>query len=692
MPASVHVGSSAAAAFIAAAALFAAASGAAEPPLPPASPAEGVSGAAAGGQILCSENPGPVALGSAQWNGWGRGVDNTRYQPEPAIRAADVSRLALKWAFGYPGANTVSGQPTIVDGRVFVGGAGRVYALDAKSGCTYWRYDTDAHAFSAIVDRGARRAAANRQAASREIQARSSIDAHLDVLKPPSAAFFGDDKGTVYALDAERGTLLWKTQLESQPTARILGAPVVYQNHLYVAVGSSEPGAARDAAFSCCTFRGSVAVARHRHRPRRLENLSGGRRAAADRERRGRAAIRPRGDRGRGSPDPRYGPGPRICRDGRLVQSPASAVGGRGRRAGSARWSGAVVEAASPARRRERSRRGPGARAGADFTASPILRTLTSGRQILLAGQRSGIVYGLDPERSGEVLWQINGAENKVSEGIEAGMAADHHDVYAALSGFGAEPSNQTGSLVAIDMKTGAKRWQRPAPPVACSWTSASVCAHGEAQAVTVIPGAAFSGSMDGHLRAYSTIDGKILWDYDTAKDFVTVNRVTASGGSLDQGGATIVNGVVYVNSGSERGQPGQRAARLFSRRQIGPLMPVFKRIVLASLSLCLGLYASAACAANARSAAPAPAIEDSVVKVFATMRYPDPFKPWTKQGPTDVSGSGVVIDGKRILTNAHVVLYATQVQVQANAIGRQGAGHRGRRGSRHRPRRAPAR
>jgi S1-C subfamily serine protease len=98
--------------------------------------------------------------------------------------------------------------------------------------------------------------------------------------------------------------------------------------------------------------------------------------------------------------------------------------------------------------------------------------------------------------------------------------------------------------------------------------------------------------------------------------------------------------------------------------------MPVFKRIVLASLSLWVAVYASAACAASTRSAAPAPAIEDSVVKVFATMRYPDPFKPWTKQGPTDVSGSGVVIDGKRILTNAHVVLYATQVQVQANASG----------------------
>jgi polyvinyl alcohol dehydrogenase (cytochrome) len=556
MPASVHVGSTAAAAFIAAAALFAAASRAAEPPLPPVPPAEGLSGAAAGGQILCSENPGPVALGSAQWNGWGRGVDNTRYQPEPAIRATDVSRLALKWAFGYPGASTVSGQPTIVDGRVFVGGAGRVYALDVKSGCTYWRYDTDAHAFSAIAI--AELGVPRQIAKPRKKSKRGRIDAHLDVLKPPSAAFFGDDKGTVYALDAERGTLLWKTQLESQPTARILGAPVIYQNHLYIAVGSSEPGAARDATFSCCTFRGSVAsldIATGRvawktylvaEEPRPIASAAGVQQ------------FGPAGIEVAGTPTLDTVRGLVYVATGDSfnppLQTTADAVVALDLLDGQVRWSKQLRPSASESGPAEGPLREGSAR---DFTASPILRTLTSGRQILLAGQRSGIVYGLDPERSGEVLWQINGAENKVSEGIDAGMAADHRDVYAALSGFGAEPSNQTGSLVAIDMKTGAKRWQSASPPVACSWTSASVCAHGQTQAVTVIPGAAFSGSMDGHLRAYSTIDGKILWDYDTAKDFVTVNRVKASGGSLDQGGATIVNGVVYVNSGSERGSPG---------------------------------------------------------------------------------------------------------------------------------------
>src|ERR1035438_4822548 len=62
-----------------------------------------------------------------------------------------------------------------------------------------------------------------------------------------------------------------------------------------------------------------------------------------------------------------------------------------------------------------------------------------------------------------------------------------------------------------------------------------------------------------------------------------------------------------------------------------------------------------------------ADAVANSVVKVFSTMRYPDLYKPWTKDAPSDATGSGVVIEGKRILTCAHVVLYASQVQIQAN-------------------------
>jgi S1-C subfamily serine protease len=100
--------------------------------------------------------------------------------------------------------------------------------------------------------------------------------------------------------------------------------------------------------------------------------------------------------------------------------------------------------------------------------------------------------------------------------------------------------------------------------------------------------------------------------------------------------------------------------------------MTSVRRLVVLGLGLLCSFHGVAALAAAPRAADTneTPAIENSVVKIFATMRHPDPFKPWTKQAPSEVTASGVVIEGRRILTNAHVVLYATQVQIQANAAG----------------------
>src|SRR5579863_3933861 len=202
---------------------------------------------------VCPNAPEPVALGSVQWNGWGRSPDNTRYQPEPAIRASDVAKLALKWAYGYP-SGTEFGQPTVVDERLFVtSSSGRVYSLDSKTGCTYWTYDSAAGSRTAVTigELARARVAALPRKLKRTL-------AHLDVIKAPSAAFFGDDTGAVYALDAQKGTLLWKTQVDTHPMARIVGAPMLYNERLYVTVSSTEDAAAVNPSYSCCTFRGSV--------------------------------------------------------------------------------------------------------------------------------------------------------------------------------------------------------------------------------------------------------------------------------------------------------------------------------------------------------------------------------------------------------------------------------------------------
>jgi polyvinyl alcohol dehydrogenase (cytochrome) len=485
---------------------------------------------------LCGERAGPVAIGSVQWNGWGRDFSNTRYQPEPAIRATDVPKLALKWAFGFQGGAEL-GQPTMVDGRLFVtSSVGRVYALDAKSGCTYWTYDAPAGSRTAVSigELGQAKRVAIPKKLKRTL-------AHLDVIKAPSAAFFGDDTGAVYALDAQKGTLLWKTQVDTHPSARIIGAPTLYNDRLYVAVGSNEDKSSANPNYSCCTFRGSVSSI----------DISSGRvlwksytvLQEPQPTRKNGAGVQEFGPAGaaiNASPTVDAKRGVLYVGTGRsttgIEQSLTDAVAAFALSDGKLRW----VKQLNVL----------GQTAASGFTSPPILRTLASGNEVIFAGQMSGVVYGLDPDHGGEILWQNRLGTDAGSGGVVWGAAADHRSLFAALAGSSAQNGDAGGSLWALDPKTGIARWHTPAPTPACSW-SEGPCSHGQSQAVTVMPGGVFSGSMDGHLRAYSTIDGKILWDFDTAKAFQTQNGVRASGGPLDRGGATIVNGSVYINSGN---------------------------------------------------------------------------------------------------------------------------------------------
>jgi polyvinyl alcohol dehydrogenase (cytochrome) len=487
---------------------------------------------------LCSSRSEPVALGSVQWNGWGKDLSNTRYQPEPAIRAIDVPKLALKWAFGFQG-GAEFGQPTMVDDRLFVASSnGRIYALDAKTGCAYWTFDATAGSRTAITigELGVQKRAAIPRKLKRTL-------AHLDVIKAPTAAFFGDDTGAVYALDAQKGTLLWKTQVDAHPSARIVGAPVLYNEKLYVTVGSNEEKNAANPSYSCCTFRGSVAAL----------DMSNGRvqwksytvLEEPQPTRKNSAGVQEFGPAGAAISSSATIDAKRgvfYVSTGRsttgIEQSLVDAVAAFGLNDGKLRWvKQLTVKGDVPA---------------SGFTSPPVLRTLSSGNEIILAGQLSGVVYGLDPDHGGEILWQSRlGAEAAAeSGGIAWGSAADHRSLFVAVSGALAQPSNANGSLWALDPRTGIARWHTPAPTPACSGNDGA-CSHAQSQAVSVMPGGVFSGSMDGHLRAYSTIDGKILWDFDTAKSYQTQNGVAAAGGPLDHGGATIVNGSVYINSGN---------------------------------------------------------------------------------------------------------------------------------------------
>jgi polyvinyl alcohol dehydrogenase (cytochrome) len=205
-----------------------------------------------------------------------------------------------------------------------------------------------------------------------------------------------------------------------------------------------------------------------------------------------------------------------------------------------------------------------------DFGSSAILVKLTTGRELLVAGQKSGIVYALDPDKKGEIMWQVRVGKGGVNGGVQWGMAADGRKVYVAVSDVGrtrkANPEQfdpglptvdpkQGGGLTALGIVDGEKVWY--APPVPCDPKPG--CSPAQSAALTAIPGVVFSGSLDGHLRAFNAENGAVVWDFDTVREYDTVNGVKARGGSLDGPGATVVSGMVFVNSGYSRngGMPG---------------------------------------------------------------------------------------------------------------------------------------
>ena len=122
------------------------------------------------------------------------------------------------------------------------------------------------------------------------------------------------------------------------------------------------------------------------------------------------------------------------------------------------------------------------------------------------------------------------------------------------------------GGLFALRVSDGKQAWM--SRPNGCG--DRPSCSPALSAPAAVAAGAIFSGSIDGHFRAFSTTDGRVLWDFDTARDFDTVNGVTARGGSIDVGGPAIANGAVVTTSGyGQWGGVRQRAARVVRRRSV---------------------------------------------------------------------------------------------------------------------------
>ena len=164
----------------------------------------------------------------------------------------------------------------------------------------------------------------------------------------------------------------------------------------------------------------------------------------------------------------------------------------------------------------------------------------------MTVGQKSGIAWVLDPDRQGCVLWQSRVGKGSAGGGVQFGPAADNDSAYFATAD--AFAGRDPGGLTAVRLATGEQRWStRGAPPHVRTDGS---CSPAQPAAVSVIPGVVFSGTLDGVMRAYSTEDGRIIWEYASAREDTAVNGVQAKGGALNGPGPAIVGGTLFMNSG----------------------------------------------------------------------------------------------------------------------------------------------
>jgi polyvinyl alcohol dehydrogenase (cytochrome) len=501
---------------------------------------------------FCSEQSTQVfEIESVSWMGFGGNIEGTGFQPDDraGLTASEIPSLELLWAFAFPDASEIRTKPTIVGKLALFGDQfGMVYAVDTNTGCVRWTFEADAGIRGAIL-----------------------VDTD-DNGRP--LAYFVDFRTNAYALDIYAGTVVWKERVGWHPESNNTGSPTLYGNRLFVPISSMEVVMGGDPSYECCTSSGAVAALDKRtgellwyHR------VIPGYPEEAGLNALGTQLWAPSGAPVWSSPTIDLSRGRIYVGTGENYTRPTTATSDAiiaiEMETGEIAWSfqgtesDAFTMACTGFLNRQNCPAPPGP--DHDFGMAPILVTREDGRDILVVGQKSGMVWALDPDADGDVLWSTRVGKGSALGGIHWGMASDGYFAYAANADRDAvvvdvHPGQEAApGLYALDLMTGDIVWSAPAPRDTCEERQG--CYPANSAAPTVIPGAVFAGGLDGHIRAYSTSDGQILWDFDTVQEFETSNGIRGKGGSIDGPGPVIANGLVFVNSGY--GQFGQMPGNL---------------------------------------------------------------------------------------------------------------------------------
>ena len=488
----------------------------------------------------CEEGTAPLDFSSheAPLN-WGLQPTNARHIPESEaeLSAAQLATLKPRLAIRFPSANRARSQPTFAGGAILVGShSGKVYALDQETGCVHWDHQATSEVRTGIVV--------------------GPVEG--DEGESKTAAFFGDLLGYVYAVDAATGEELWRHRVDDHPNATITGTPSLHEGVLYTAVSSLEVNLGLDPYYECCTFRGSVVAYAAATGEKLWQTYTIDEPAVVQSQ--NRAGTNMHGPSGAviwNSPAIDAKRNQLYVATGENMSSPATltsdAIFAMDLDDGAVNWvfQATVNDVWNTACDTENDHSCP-PEGGPDFDfgAATMLLTASDGRELVIGGQKSGIVHAVNPD-DGSVVWQTRVGRGGIQGGVHFGMAAAGDRLFVPISDMADGREYDTPDrpgLHALDIRTGEILWSALNPD-ACN--SRDFCHPGVSQAVTAAGSLVYAGSMDGVLRVHDMETGAVLWELDSTADFATITGETTQGGSFGGAAGPIVHhGDLAISSG----------------------------------------------------------------------------------------------------------------------------------------------
>jgi len=498
----------------------------------------------------CSrETPVPV---NGQAN-WGLGRNNTRHAENVRIDRRNVGRLRLQWSIALPAVTSMRSQPVIAGDTVFLGSkGGHLLALDRHSGCVRWAYRTDAPVHSALT-----------------------LDRTPDGV---ATLWFADEMATVHAVDATTGKPRWRERLKWFPTSIVSGPATYFDGRLYVPLSSFEVAAAGLPTHECCRSHGGIAALDATTGAALWQYATTPHAQKTTINRDGVQMWGPSGAPVWNAPTVDARRGALYFGTGQNSSSPATdtsdAILALDLRTGQLLWKFQALAddawnaaclsggASCPVEN------GP----DFDFGAAAMLVERKQG-DLLIAGQKSGEVFALDPDRNGALVWRNRVGSGSSNGGVHHGLATDGQRVYVPI----ADPERKVAGYVpkpgvyALDLADGRTLWSHPvtrgctfdpadAPMVGLAemakgksdrspWPACSYY-YGHSAAAVVANGVVYSGALDGKLRLLDADDGRELRVIETAQAYSATNGVAGHGGALDVSGAVVDGSQLFVLSG----------------------------------------------------------------------------------------------------------------------------------------------